>query len=271
LRYAKGLREEPAQAIVAERSIRAFASIEELKQRVPSLQKTELITLAEIGAMNFFMRHATQPAIPEANGVADPGAKKRQRFHRRDALWQVERVARPAGPLLDDPQEAPVNEEEISRSLPFVPPLLPPDTSPLSPMTDAERLVADFRGTGMTVGPHPMSYCRSAMTTLGVRRANELEHLPDGIRLRIAGAIIARQRPGTAKGFVFLSVEDETGIANAIISPDVFAENRVTIVSHPFLLIDGRLQHQDNVISVKVDSVEALSMPAAAATSHDFH
>jgi error-prone DNA polymerase len=271
LRYAKGLREEPAQAIVAERSIRAFASIEELKQRVPMLQKAELITLAEIGAMNFFTRYATQPvaqpAIPEANGDSEPSGKKRRRFHRRDALWQVERVARPAGPLLDDPKEAPVNEEEILRSLP----LLPPDISPLSPMKDAERLVADFRGTGMTVGPHPMSYCRSAMTTLGVRRANELEHLPNGIRLRIAGAIIARQRPGTAKGFVFLSVEDETGIANAIISPDVFAENRVTIVSHPFLLIEGRLQHQDNVISVKVDSVEALSIPAAAATSHDFH
>jgi error-prone DNA polymerase len=138
-------------------------------------------------------------------------------------------------------------------------------------MTDAERLVADFRGTGMTVGPHPMSYCRAAMTALGVRRAYELEHLPNGICLRIAGAIIARQRPGTAKGFVFLSVEDETGIANAIIAPDVFAENRVTIVSHPFLLIEGRLQHQDNVISVKVDSVEALSIPAAAAASHDFH
>jgi error-prone DNA polymerase len=180
-------------------------------------------------------------------------------------------VARPAGPLLDDPQEAPVNEDEISGSLSLVSPLVPPDASPLSPMTDAERLMADFRGTGMTVGPHPMSYCRAAMTKLGVRRAYELEHLPNGIRLRIAGAIIARQRPGTAKGFVFLSVEDETGIANAIISPDVFAENRVTIVSHPFLLIEGQLQHQDNVISVKVDSIEALSIPAAAATSHDFH
>jgi error-prone DNA polymerase len=263
LRYAKGLREEPAQAIVAERSIRAFTSIEELKRRVPMLQKAELITLAEIGAMNFFR----QPAIPEASGGAEAGEKKRRRFHRRDALWQVERVARPAGPLLDDPQEAPVNEEEIPGSLP----LLPPDTSPLSPMTDAERLVADFRGTGMTVGPHPMCYCRAAMTTLGVRRADELEHLPNGIRLRIAGAIIARQRPGTAKGFVFLSVEDETGIANAIISPDVFAENRVTVVSHPFLLIEGMLQHQDNVISVKVDSVEPLRIPAAAANSHDFH
>jgi error-prone DNA polymerase len=266
LRYAKGLREEPAQAIVAERSIRAFASIEELRHRVPMLQKAELITLAEIGAMNFFAHSLTQSAISEANGGAEPDAKKPRRFHRRDALWQVERVARPAGPLLDDPQEAPVNEEEIPGW-----PLLPRDTSPLSPMTDAERLVADFRGTGMTVGPHPMSYCRAAMTALGVRRAYELEHLPNGICLRIAGAIIARQRPGTAKGFVFLSVEDETGIANAIIAPDVFAENRVTIVSHPFLLIEGRLQHQDNVISVKVDSVEALSIPAAAAASHDFH
>jgi error-prone DNA polymerase len=262
LRYAKGLREEPAQAIVAERSIRAFASVEDLKHRVPSLQKSELITLAEIGGVNFF----AQPASLEADTGVEAGAKKRRRFHRRDALWQVERVARPAGPLLDDPQETPVKEEEI----PGWPPL-PRDTSPLSPMTDAERLVADFRGTGMTVGPHPMSYCRAAMTALGVRRAYELEHLPNGIRLRIAGAIIARQRPGTAKGFVFLSVEDETGIANAIIAPDVFAENRVTIVSHPFLLIEGRLQHQDNVISVKVDSVEALSIPSAAAASHDFH
>jgi error-prone DNA polymerase len=267
LRYAKGLREEPAQAIVAERAIRAFASIEELKQRVPMLQKAELITLAEIGAMNFL----TPSARLEADTGAEASEKKRRRFHRRDALWQVERVARPAGPLLGDPQEAPVNEEEIPGSLPLVPPLLPPDISPLSPMTDAERLIADFRGTGMTVGPHPMSYCRAAMMKLGVRRAYELEHLPNGIRLRIAGAIIARQRPGTAKGFVFLSVEDETGIANAIISPDVFAENRVTIVSHPFLLIEGQLQHQDNVISVKVDSVKALSIPAAAATSHDFH
>jgi error-prone DNA polymerase len=262
LRYAKGLREEPTQAIVAERSIRAFASIEELKQRVPSLQKAELITLAEIGAMNFF-----KPSISlEVDTGAETGGQKRRRFHRRDALWQVERVARLAGPLLDDRQEAPVNKEEIAGSSPLF-----PDASPLSPMTDAERLMADFRGTGMTVGPHPMSYCRAAMAKLGVRRAYELEHLPNGIRLRIAGAIIARQRPGTAKGFVFLSVEDETGIANAIISPDVFAENRVTIVSHPFLLIEGQLQHQDNVISVKVDSVEALSIPSAAAASHDFH
>jgi error-prone DNA polymerase len=230
---------------------------------VPILQKAELITLAEIGAMNFF-KH---PGNSEADAGAEPSMKKRLRFHRRDALWQVERVARPAGPLLDDPNDATSDGE-----IPGAAALTPRDTSPLLPMTNSERLVADFRGTGMTVGPHPMSYCRAAMTALGVRRAIELENLPDGIRLRIAGAVIARQRPGTAKGFVFLSIEDETGIANAIISPDVFERNRVTVVSHPFLLLEGNLQHQENVISVKVDSIEVLSNPgAAAAASHDFH
>ena len=153
-----------------------------------------------------------------------------------------------------------------------VPATLPAvEESPLSAMTDSERLIADFRGTGITVGPHPMAYCRAAMNQLGVRRANELEHLRDGMRVRVAGAVICRQRPGTAKGFVFLSIEDETGIANAIITPDLFAENRVIVVNNPFLLVEGKLQHQDNVISVKVESVEPLRLPSAAAASHDFH
>ena len=89
--------------------------------------------------------------------------------------------------------------------------------------------------------------------------------------MRVAGAIICRQRPGTAKGFVFLSIEDETGIANAIITPDLFAENRVMVVNNPFLLVEGKLQHQDNVISVKVETVEPLRLSATAAASHDFH
>jgi error-prone DNA polymerase len=90
------------------------------------------------------------------------------------------------------------------------------------------------------------------------------------MRVRVTGAVICRQRPGTAKGFVFLSIEDETGIANAIITPDLFAENRV-MVNNPFLLVEGKLQHQDNVISVKVEIVEPLRLSSAAAASHDFH
>jgi len=264
LRYAKGVREETAGRIVAARAVLAISSVEDLKRRVPEIQKAELVTLAEIGALNFAVA---------ANGDGNKHAtKKQRRFHRRDALWQVERVARPPGPLLEDPLlEDAAEMDAISGDAP-VPATLPAvEESPLSAMTDSERLIADFRGTGITVGPHPMAYCRAAMNQLGVRRANELEHLRDGMRVRVAGAVICRQRPGTAKGFVFLSIEDETGIANAIITPDLFAENRVIVVNNPFLLVEGKLQHQDNVISVKVESVEPLRLPSAAAASHDFH
>ena len=258
------MREETADRIVAARAVRAISSVEDLKRSVPEIQKVELVTLAEIGALNFDV------GVGDGVGVADGGkhaaAKKRRRFHRRDALWQVERVARAAGPLLEDSACEDARCRASWRR----------DCgcgweSPLAPMTDSERLIADFRGTGMTVGPHPMAYCRAEMNQLGVRRANELEHLRDGMRVRIAGAVICRQRPGTAKGFVFLSIEDETGIANAIITPDLFAENRVMVVNNPFLLVEGKLQHQDNVISVKVETVEPLRLPSAAAASHDFH
>ena len=88
---------------------------------------------------------------------------------------------------------------------------------------------------------------------------------------RIGGNVIARQRPGTAKGFVFLSLEDETGIANAIVTPDLFQRNRLLLASGKFLLVEGTLQNQNNVISVKAERVSPLSITAAATTSHDFH
>jgi error-prone DNA polymerase len=138
-------------------------------------------------------------------------------------------------------------------------------------MTDEERLVADFRGTGLTVGPHPMAYRRGHMESLGVRRAIDLEKLPNGRRVRVAGSVIARQRPGTARGFVFLSLEDETGIANAIVTPDLFEKNRLLLVSEKFLLVEGVLQNLDNVISVKADRVLPLAISQAETSSHDFH
>lgn len=131
--------------------------------------------------------------------------------------------------------------------------------------------MADFRGTGMTVGPHPMTYCRKELDKIGVRRAYELEHLRNGMPVRIAGAVIVRQRPGTAKGFVFLSMEDETGVANVIITPQLFENYQVMIVGQQFLVVEGRLQHQDNVISVKAESIHPLTIAPAAAASHDFH
>ncbi|MBI4471656.1 MAG: error-prone DNA polymerase, partial [Acidobacteria bacterium] len=232
MRYIKGMRESSARAIVRERAKAPFKSVDDLAVRVPELQKREMILLAEVGALNFL----------------NPD----HRIHRRDALWQVERACRRTGPLLETIGE-------------------PDHRSPLDPMTDEERLVADFHGTGLTAGPHPMAYYRGEMDAMGVFRAIDLANVRSGAAVRVAGAVIARQRPGTAKGFVFLSLEDETGISNAIITPDVFAQNRFTIVDSRFLLIEGRLQNVDNVISVKASRVEALPVSEAAVASHDFH
>ncbi|HXY13318.1 MAG TPA: error-prone DNA polymerase [Terriglobales bacterium] len=233
LRYARGLREEAAQALVRQRNLAQFASIRDLVHRVPELRKDELQTLAEIGALN---------------AIGNGGFP----LHRRDALWQVERAVRLSGPLLDGLPE-------------------PDTTSPLRPMDAEERLVADFRSTGMTVGPHPMAYHRARMHAKGIRKASDLRSIPNGQHLRIGGCVIARQRPGTAKGFVFLSLEDETGVANAIIHPDLFQQNRLLVSSEQFLMVEGILQNQDNVISVKAERILPLEVTRARTTSHDFY
>jgi len=109
------------------------------------------------------------------------------------------------------------------------------------------------------------------LDTLKVAPAAELKNLRNGMPVRVAGWVIVRQRPGTAKGFVFLSLEDETGIANVIVTPQLFEQNRLALVDYPFLLIDGILQHQDNAISVKARRVEPLQMKHEDVGSHDFH
>ena len=264
LRYVRGLREEAAQALVRERARALFTSIHDLIQRVPELRKDELTTLAEIGALNAIA--STQYRVPSKT-FAIPSSEltrgtvesrnsilgtRYSQLHRRDALWQVERAVRGSGPLLEKlPQ--------------------PDSPSPLKPMNYEERLVADFHGTGLTVGPHPMAYRRDWLNAMGIRRASELRDLPSGKRLRIGGCVITRQRPGTAKGFVFLSLEDETGVANAIITPDLFHSNRLLLASERFLAIEGILQNQDNVISVKAERVLPLFVTKAETVSHDFH
>jgi error-prone DNA polymerase len=175
-----------------------------------------------------------------------------ENVHRRDALWQVEYAGRPTGPLLS---EMPEQIEE----------------SPLARMTVDERLAADFHGTGLTVGPHPMAYYRDALSRMGIVCARDLQKFKDGRKTRIAGCVIARQRPGTAKGFVFLSLEDETGISNAIVTPAVYEQYRRVVTYGKFLLIEGKLQNQENVISVKADVVRPLEISEMEIRSHDFH
>jgi len=137
-------------------------------------------------------------------------------------------------------------------------------------MTHEERLIADFHGVGLTVGPHPMAYRRAEMEALGIYPASSLKSIPSGRRLRIGGCVITRQRPGTAKGFLFLSLEDETGVANAIVTPDLLHTHRILLISEPFLMVEGILQNQDNVISVRAERVSSLSVTRAETSSHDF-
>ena len=137
-------------------------------------------------------------------------------------------------------------------------------------MNADERLQADYAGTGLTIGPHPMALRRDEMSLRGVLRACDLPSTKDGRRVRVAGMVITRQRPGTAKGFVFLTLEDETGISNVIVRPDLFDRERMTVIRQPFLIVDGVLQHQEGVLSVRADRLEGLS-GGASVDAHDFY
>ena len=256
-RYVRGMREEAARALVSERSRIPFDSISDLARRVPELRKNELVTLADIGALNSLGK-ITQDVLPGftsgPNTLVPVGKRGRKapQFHRRDALWQAEAAAQPIGPLL----------EEVPQ---------PDNASPLAAMTPTERMVADFRGTGVTVGPHPMTYHRARLQKIGALTASQLPQLPNGRRVRVGGTVIVRQRPGTAHGFVFLSLEDESGVANVIITPDLFQQNRLLLTDERFLLVEGVLQNIDRVVSVKADRVLPLRGAKLDLQSHDFH
>ncbi|MCU1320359.1 MAG: polymerase alpha subunit [Acidobacteriaceae bacterium] len=235
LGYAKGLRRQSAEAVVATRSQDGhFRSAEDLALRVPVLNRKELTLLARVGALN------------KLDGIE----------HRRDALWQVERAGKLEGPLLRQ------NSDWLREAS---------DALPLAQMNTEERLVADYAGTGLTVGKHPMHYRRQELQSRNVLSAVELRRCRDGQFVKAAGCVIARQRPGTAKGFIFLSMEDETGIANVIVTPDLYERERLTVVRSKFLLAEGLLQNQDGVIHVKATRLTTLVDSAMELRSHDFH
>jgi error-prone DNA polymerase len=180
---------------------------------------------------------------------------------RRDALWDAERARRSAGPLFETTET-------------------PEAVSPLPQMTDTERLHADFTGVGLTVGRHPMAFYRAELDRRRVVPASELPRLRNGSVVRVAGAVIVRQRPGTAHGFLFISLEDETGISNIIVSPDMFARQRALVTERTFIIVDGILQNQQGSISIRAARVEPFDIrdiPVPAqdyqmpVPSHDFH
>jgi error-prone DNA polymerase len=186
----------------------------------------------------------------ERRVLAKIGAFNLLSAHRRTALWDVES-------LFDETDL--FSREGIETH-----------DSPLFPMNPLERLQADYDGTRVTTGPHPMSFVRAQLPH--VTRAADLANGKNGQKVVIAGVVICRQRPGTAKGHVFISVEDETGIANAIVRSELFEKLRLTITHEPLLEIHGQLQHLEGVVSVLARDVQGLNAPATLeGQSYDFH
>jgi error-prone DNA polymerase len=210
--------------------------IEEERRRAPFASVDDLVRRCDL--------HANELAI-----LAEIGSLAGFGLTRRAALWQVARAARPAGPLLDQ--------------------LADPEPSPLAEMTAVEETLADYAGVQLTLGPHPMAYLRQQLNEKGVVSAAALEAIPNGQRVRTAGSVIVRQRPGTAKGLLFLTLEDETGMSQAVVSPDLLKEHRKLIVGSPGLIVEGVLQKRDGTLSVKGEKFWSLRK-IAAVPSHDF-
>jgi error-prone DNA polymerase len=235
LGYAKDLRKQSADALILTRRQHGpFQSADDLALRVPSLNRKELTLLARIGALNWI------------GGI----------FHRRDALWQVEWAGKLEGPLFRQQGDW-LRDDDLAL--------------PLRQMNTEERLVADYAGTGLTTGKHPMYHRRRELRSQGVLSSEDVRQSRDGAFVRTAGLVIARQRPGTAKGFIFISMEDEYGFVSAIVTPDLYDRGRLVVTRSKFLLVEGVLQNQDDVIHVKATRLITLSHNALEVRSHDFH
>jgi error-prone DNA polymerase len=250
-----GLRQEHAEELVRQRQPRPFQSLDDFKRRV-LLAKDEVRTLAELGALNCFAEH------------------------RRAAMWKVEetlhddllgsaRLQRAGFGIL--PKQS-LKSSRTQDAFASTPKACAPQTfeSPLTPMTLPERVKADYEAMNLTTGPHPMKLLREKLPNIW--RATDLVQARHGSTIQIAGNVICRQRPGTAKGFVFVSLEDETGVSNAIVDPDLFEHFRLVITEEAFLLIEGEVQNSDNVVLIKAREIKPLlHEQLVGSESHDFH
>jgi error-prone DNA polymerase len=238
-----GLRREHAEDFLRERNERPFASLKDFRKR-GILTKDELRRLANLGALNCFAEH------------------------RRAAMWRVEET--PHHDLLQNGVEALVPSAYLNSSVfDTSTATTARNDSPLAPMTLPERVRADYEVMDLTTGPHPMKLVRQQLPDAW--RATDLAQAKHGSIIRIAGNVICRQRPGTAKGFVFISLEDETGVSNAIVTPDLFEQSRLLITEEPFLAIEGEVQNTDNVVLIKAQKIFPLiSDGLVGSESHDF-
>jgi error-prone DNA polymerase len=233
LNSVHGLNTATAKELERQRKQQPFNGMRDMVRRVPGLQKDEIAALAELGALN---------ALP----------KEKADRQRRGALWQAQLALQPVGELL---------EAAADDGTP----------SPLAPMSGRQRTYADFSNSGLSIGKHPMAHYRERLRGMGMMDAATAKAQRNGMVLEVAGCVITRQRPGTAKGFVFLSIEDETGIMNVIVQPGLYDRCHQTVNASPYLRIKGTLQSTSGVISLKAGHVEELSFQEAAVmSSHDY-
>jgi len=246
-----GLQREHADDFLRERKERPFSSLEDFRKRA-LLTKDELRRLANLGALNCFAEH------------------------RRAAMWKMEET--PHDDLLTEaghPERKSRDSDEVTLKLSRRDPSTfarndESESSPLPRMTLPERVRADYEVMDLTTGPHPMKLVRAQLPDIW--RAIDLAQAKHESIVRIAGNVICRQRPGTAKGFVFISLEDETGVSNAIVTPDLFEETRLLVTEEPFLVIQGEVQNTDNVVLIKAQKIFPLiSEGLVGSESHDFH
>ncbi len=238
--------------VVADDTIRlGFASVRGVRAaNVAAMIETR--TKLPFTSTSDFLRR-TDFSAPERRALAKAGALNTLAKHRRQALWQVEETN---------------SGDELFRLVAVEEP--EPVLSPLEMMTHLERLQADYETLGLTTGRHPMQLLRARMPE--VWPAESLQQARNGDRVKIGGAVITRQRPGTAKGFCFITLEDETGHANAIVRPNLFEDCRLIINLEPALVITGRVQNEQGVIHVMAEEITAMpNVGLPAQTSHDFH
>jgi len=230
LGYVKGVRKEEMEMLVAERERGgAYRGVADLASRsgagIASLER-----LAWAGALD---------GIP----VARPGEVGADRDgERREALWRVGVTA---------------NGRGGARRTQLALPIEPPQAPPLQPLGDWGRLIADYRSTGIALGKHPMELMRPDLDP-ALLSSGELERSDDDGMVEVAGMVVARQRPGTAKGIVFMTLEDELGIINVIVPKRVYERHRATVRSAVMVRARGRLERREGVVNVLVESVEPL-------------
>ena len=195
-------------------------------------RRDEIETLAELGSLS------SLPDGPRG---------------RREALWQVSALER--------------DRESLFAETP------PRDSlSPLDEMSDLETTLSDYRLSGLTTGPHLMAHLRPALQRRGLLSAQEVRRASHGQSVRTAGHVIVRQRPGSARGFCFLTLEDETGTSNAVLTPDVFRRFRTTLHESSLVELAGPLQNVDDVVHVRVRELRPLAgrEDAPVPPSHDY-